>query len=75
LPIHGCGFLVTLIVTHDQVEAMGLFDRIVVMNKGRIEPIGSPEEIYRYQFRALSPTLLGEQIWLKAVLNRSMARR
>ncbi len=33
-------------VTHDQVEAMTLADKIVVVNKGRIEQIGSPDEIY-----------------------------
>jgi len=42
-------------VTHDQEEAMTLSDRIVVMNKGQIEQIGTPEEIYarpRTQFVA-----------------------
>jgi len=34
-------------VTHDQSEAMALSDRIVVMNKGRIEQVGTPETIYR----------------------------
>ena len=34
-------------VTHDRVEAMSLSDRIVVMNKGKIEQIGTPSEIYR----------------------------
>ena len=33
-------------VTHDQVEAMTLADKIVVMNQGRIEQIGSPMELY-----------------------------
>ena len=33
-------------VTHDQVEAMTLADRIVVMNEGRIEQIGTPEDLY-----------------------------
>ena len=33
-------------VTHDQVEAMTLADRVVVMNKGRIEQIGTPNELY-----------------------------
>ncbi|NLF50963.1 MAG: ABC transporter ATP-binding protein [Leptolinea sp.] len=33
-------------VTHDQVEAMSLSDRIVVMNKGRIEQVGNPVEIF-----------------------------
>ncbi|WP_029350837.1 ABC transporter ATP-binding protein [Bosea sp. 117] len=39
--------LTTLYVTHDQDEALVLADRIVVMNKGRIEQIGTPEEVYR----------------------------
>ena len=33
-------------VTHDQEEALGLSDRIAVMNAGRIEQIGTPQEIY-----------------------------
>src|SRR5262249_61698005 len=33
-------------VTHDQVEAMTMADRIVVMNAGRIEQIGTPKEVY-----------------------------
>ncbi len=36
----------TIYVTHDQVEAMTLADRIVVMHGGRIEQVGTPEEIY-----------------------------
>lgn len=36
----------TIYVTHDQVEAMTLADRVVVMNKGRIEQIAPPEELY-----------------------------
>jgi len=36
----------TIYVTHDQAEAMGLGDRIAVMNDGRIRQIGAPEEIY-----------------------------
>ena len=34
-------------VTHDQAEAMTMADRIVVMNRGRIEQVGAPLEIYR----------------------------
>src|SRR5499425_2964732 len=36
----------TVYVTHDQVEAMTLADRVVVMNAGRIEQIGPPNELY-----------------------------
>jgi len=37
----------TILVTHDQEEAMSLSDRVVVMSRGRIEQVGTPEEIYR----------------------------
>ena len=36
----------TVYVTHDQIEAMTLADRVVVMNNGRIEQIGTPQELY-----------------------------
>ena len=36
----------TIYVTHDQVEAMTLADRIVVLNRGRIEQVGSPLDLY-----------------------------
>jgi multiple sugar transport system ATP-binding protein len=36
----------TVYVTHDQIEAMTLADRVVVMNAGRIEQIGTPYEVY-----------------------------
>ena len=34
-------------VTHDQVEAMTMADKIVVLNAGRIEQVGSPMELYQ----------------------------
>jgi len=37
----------SLFVTHDQVEAMTLAERMVVMNAGRMEQIGTPEEVYQ----------------------------
>ena len=36
----------SIYVTHDQVEAMTMADRIIVMNAGRIEQIGTPAEVY-----------------------------
>jgi sulfate transport system ATP-binding protein len=44
--LHDEMHVTTVIVTHDQEEAMEVADRIVVMNQGRIEQIGSPAEIY-----------------------------
>jgi multiple sugar transport system ATP-binding protein len=38
----------TVYVTHDQVEAMTLADRVVVMNGGRIEQIGTPNDLYHH---------------------------
>ena len=38
----------TVYVTHDQVEAMTLADRVVVMNDGRIEQIGTPNDLYHH---------------------------
>src|SRR5437867_7235335 len=38
----------TIYVTHDQVEAMTLGDRIAVMNAGRVQQIGRPQEVYRH---------------------------
>jgi len=38
----------TVYVTHDQVEAMTLADRVVVMNGGRIEQVGTPNDLYHF---------------------------
>lgn len=38
--------MTALLVTHDQEEALSFADRIAVMNQGRIEQVGSPEEVY-----------------------------
>jgi multiple sugar transport system ATP-binding protein len=38
----------TIYVTHDQVEAMTLADRVVVMNRGLVEQIGAPQELYHH---------------------------
>jgi multiple sugar transport system ATP-binding protein len=49
----------TIYVTHDQVEAMGLGDRIVVMNKGRVCQIGTPSEIYQWPADTFVATFVG----------------
>ncbi len=48
-----------LYVTHDQVEAMGLGDRIVVMNKGSIRQVGTPQEIYHKPNDSFVATFVG----------------
>jgi|688.fasta_scaffold02287_30 sulfate transport system ATP-binding protein len=54
--LHDEMHVTTVIVTHDQEEAMEVADRIVVMNEGRIEQIGSPAEIYDHP---ASPFVMG----------------
>ena len=49
----------TIYVTHDQVEAMTLADRIVILNHGRIEQIGTPEEVYETPATAFVAGFIG----------------
>jgi multiple sugar transport system ATP-binding protein len=46
-------------VTHDQVEAMTLADRIVVFNKGAVEQIGTPQELYERPRNVFVATFIG----------------
>ncbi|NHN46204.1 ABC transporter ATP-binding protein [Halostella sp. JP-L12] len=39
--------ITTLYVTHDQEEALAVSDRVAVMNEGRVEQVGTPQEVYR----------------------------
>ena len=45
----------TIYVTHDQIEAMTLADRVVVMNDGRIEQVGPPHDLYHMPKTGSSP--------------------
>lgn len=49
----------TIYVTHDQIEAMTLADRIAVMNRGRIMQIGTPHEIYNRPANTFVATFVG----------------
>jgi ABC-type Fe3+/spermidine/putrescine transport system ATPase subunit len=52
--------ITTIFVTHDQEEALAMSDRIVVMNKGVIEQVGSPEEVYRRPESRFVASFLGQ---------------
>jgi len=51
--------ITTIFVTHDQVEAMGMGDRIVVMAEGRIRQVGTPPEVYHDSADTFVATFLG----------------
>ena len=52
--------ITTIYVTHDQAEALVISDRIVVMNKGRIEQMGSPTTIYRQPATSFTAEFIGQ---------------
>ncbi len=52
--------ITTVFVTHDQEEALALSHRVVVMNEGRIEQVGTPGEIYEEPATAFVAKFLGE---------------
>ena len=51
--------ITTIYVTHDQVEAMGMGDRIAVMNHGRVRQLGTPEEVYHHPADVFVAQFLG----------------
>ena len=49
----------TLYVTHDQIEAMGMGDRVAVMSGGQVRQLGTPQELYRSPADTFVATFLG----------------
>ena len=62
--IHQKTRLTTVFVTHDQDEAMELADRVVVLNQGRIEQVGAPEELYDSPASPFVISFVGEAVAL-----------
>jgi iron(III) transport system ATP-binding protein len=67
--------ITSVYVTHDQIEAMTLSDRIVVMNEGLIEQIGRPVEIYRFPNSRFVANFIGRANFIDGVvLNQKNSR-
>jgi putative spermidine/putrescine transport system ATP-binding protein len=60
--------LTTVFVTHDQEEALSLADRLVVMNAGRIEQIGSPADLYERPTSPFVADFIGKTNFFKGMI-------
>ncbi|WLP90187.1 TOBE-like domain-containing protein [Gordonia sp. NB41Y] len=60
----------TVLVTHDQQEALDVSDRIAVLNKGRIEQIGTPDDLYDRPTNTFVASFLGSTVRLNGDLVR-----
>ncbi|MCV7091356.1 sulfate/molybdate ABC transporter ATP-binding protein [Mycobacterium interjectum] len=68
--LHDEVHVTTVLVTHDQAEALDVADRIAVLNKGRIEQVGSPTEVYDSPASAFVMSFLGAVSELNGALVR-----
>jgi len=59
----------TIVVTHDQEEAMSLGDKVVVMNKGRIVQEGTPNEVYSAPQSQFVAEFIGRSNWFDVIAN------
>ena len=62
-----------IFVTHDQEEALTMSDTIVVMNKGKIQQMGSPEDIYNEPANAFVADFIGESNILNGIMPGMLA--
>lgn len=68
--LHEDVHVTTVLVTHDQAEALDVADRIAVLNQGRIEQLGSPTEVYDAPANAFVMSFLGAVSSLNGALVR-----
>jgi spermidine/putrescine transport system ATP-binding protein len=64
-----------LFITHDQEEALSLSDQIGVMNRGRLEQVGTPRDVYRRPTSRFVAEFLGDVNWIRGVGVRPEAVR
>jgi sulfate/thiosulfate transport system ATP-binding protein len=64
--LHEATHITTILVTHDQEEALELSDQIVVMDKGRVHQVGSPREVYDHPTTSFVASFVGTANVLKA---------
>jgi sulfate/thiosulfate transport system ATP-binding protein len=68
--LHDEVHVTTVLVTHDQAEALDVADRIAVLNRGRVEQVGSPADVYDEPANAFVMSFLGTVSALNGILVR-----
>ncbi|PTQ83347.1 sulfate transport system ATP-binding protein [Nitrosospira multiformis] len=71
--LHDEMHITSVFVTHDQEEALEVADRVVVMNEGRIEQIGTPDEVYEHPASPFVYKFLGKANLFHGRLHRGRA--
>ncbi len=64
--------LTAVYVTHDQNEALSIADRMVVLNQGRIQQLGAPQDIYRHPHSRFVAEFIGETNFIEGVIIKMM---
>lgn len=65
--------ITTVFVTHDQVEAMGMSDRVMLMRGGKAVQLGTPEDIYKRPNTVFTATFMGRSTVVQGVLRNAVA--
>ena len=72
--LHDEMHVTSVFVTHDQDEALELADRVAILNRGRIEQVGSAEEIYEHPASAFVASFVGQSSALPVEISAGRAR-
>jgi len=67
--------ITSVYVTHDQEEAMTLSDRVVIMNAGKIQQVGTPQEIYAYPNNHFVADFIGKANFLTGKVNKILSSK
>ncbi len=64
--------LTAVYVTHDQKEALSIADRLAIMDKGRLQQIGDPRDVYRFPNSRLVANFIGETNFIEGKIGRAV---
>ncbi len=67
--------ITSIYVTHDQAEAMSLSDRVVILKDGKIQQIGTPQEIYAYPNNRFVADFIGKANFLETFIERVISEK